>query len=311
MGQQRRTELLHVPLIDVGEERGGRFGQRLHHVTSLLKHGVGPVHIDQRELAGKQEGADALAERLHLLRRHHPVGQPVEQHRHAVVVRRMRGNALHLRSLASAEVVHDTREVPVTPEGDHEGNLVADRGPPGRHNGQAAREADADHADVPVRRERRLCRHPRDGVFEHIGGARGDPVALQVRQRQCHGADARAGQVVGESLEARLVDAHGVDAGHEHDRARHATRRLVEARRDVTVARRHHVRGFDGHRVGARIRDRLDASTDLRGADDERECARVRRGGVGHHQYRDQRREPGDAAARCHASRMLHSPFTK
>ena len=87
------------------------------------------------------------------------------------------------RRVAGAQVPHHPRQIAVAAERHHERDLVAQRRPAGGDDRQTAGEADAEHADLAVRRQVRLRRQPLRRVLDDVGVRGRDPEPLQIRRR--------------------------------------------------------------------------------------------------------------------------------
>ena len=122
---------------------------------------------------------------------------------------------------ARAQVAHHPDQVAVAAEGHHEGDVIAEPWPPGGDDRQAAREADADHADLAVGREVRRGRRATcaassstsvfSGVMRNCRRSGGATVTTAI---------AGGGEILGHADQPRLVDAVHVHARREQHRAR-------------------------------------------------------------------------------------------
>ncbi len=194
----------------------------------------------------------------------------------------------------------------------HEGHAVAQAGPAGGHDRQAAREADADHADAAIGRQLRLIRDPRRRVLDDVGVGGRDPELAQVGRGDGHDRVAGGGQVFGHADQARLVDAVHVHAGHQQHRARDPGR-AVEAGGHGAVARgyRRQIPARGGVGAGRGYPSRH-AFGEIGGADDEGggiDIGPGRPGRCGDEQNDD---EHGALNAEIdHEGRMLHCAVVK
>ena len=164
-----------------------------------------------------------------LLRRHDAIGEIEQHHREAVVVRRMHadvigagdgGTALRrfeiAEHLAGGQVVHRAREIAVPAKRHHERDAIADRFAAGRDDREAAGKADADHADLAVGAELRLFAGPLHRVFDDVGDLRRDLELLQIWRGDRQHAVAGGREILGETDQARFVDAVAMHAGNQH-----------------------------------------------------------------------------------------------
>ena len=205
-----------------------------------------------------------------LIRRHDAaIGQTVENHGDAVVMRRVRFEALDLGRFASREVAHHPVQIAVAAERQDEGDLVTNGWPAGGGNRKSASEADAHDPDPPVGREIGPRRHPDHGILDDVGRPWRDAIGLQIGQRHRHHFHAGAGQIVGEGGETRFIDAHRVNARHEQHRSPAVSLGHIHARRNVTVASRDLMARLSDDGAGLTIGELLCTASERGGAHDE------------------------------------------
>jgi len=164
------------------------------------------------------------------------------------------------------------------------------------------READADEADAAVGGQLALVEHPRGGILDLIGQPRRHLVVQQVGQlRREHGEAARR-EVARELRQAWFVQAFGVHARRQHDRAFDAPGGYIEARAQRALARR------DGDLPRRELVDVpagqpvLPRAVEAGRADDEARAPKVPEGHGNHDGERDENRDDRDETARGSAA---------
>ncbi len=154
-------------------------------------------------------------QRTDLLWRHHPIRDAEQDDGDAVVVGCTDTAARHF---AGAQIPQRPRQIAVPAERQDERDVVANRRPRPGHDRETTGEADADHPDTSVGGIAAARRQPERRVLDHVGRPRRDAVRLQVRQFGSDDGASHRGDVSSELHQSRLVDAAGMNTGHEQDR---------------------------------------------------------------------------------------------
>jgi len=202
--------------------------------------------------------------------------------------------------------VHRARQIAVAAERHHERHAIANRLAPGRHDRQAAGEADADDADLAVGLELRLLAGPADRVLDHVGDRGRNLETLEVWSRYRQHAEPGRSQVFSQADQARLVDAIAMHAWDQDDSTAGLPGRAEEPRRHVARARRHGDLSIAREWRRAPRRHRGRGAGQIGGADDEAQCVEVgKRDEVEKAGEQDQE-DRRSAATRQRHARMVH-----